>query len=82
MDGFVFIQTMKDGKKTFVLHAGFNPVWNQTLNFVIHTTDLALIRFVVEDYDKTSKNDFIGQYTLPFTCIQPGEQRVTFLWKK
>ncbi|XP_019728335.1 1-phosphatidylinositol 4,5-bisphosphate phosphodiesterase delta-4 isoform X1 [Hippocampus comes] len=60
---------------------GFNPVWNQTLNFVIHTPDLALIRFVVEDYDKTSKNDFIGQYTLPFTCIQPGYRHIHLLSK-
>lgn len=55
--------------------AGFNPVWNETLNFVIHAPDLALVRFEVEDYDKASRNDFIGQFTLPFTCIQAGEQR-------
>lgn len=55
-----------------LLHTGFNPVWDETLNFVIHTPDLALVRFVVEDYDKASRNDFIGQFTLPFTCIQPG----------
>lgn len=52
---------------------GFNPVWNETLNFVVHTPELALVRFVVEDYDKASKNDFLGQFTLPFTCIQAGE---------
>ncbi|XP_061782565.1 1-phosphatidylinositol 4,5-bisphosphate phosphodiesterase delta-4-like isoform X1 [Nerophis lumbriciformis] len=60
---------------------GFNPVWNQTLNFVIHTPDLALVRFVVEDYDKTSRNDFIGQYTLPFTCIQSGYRHIHLLSK-
>nr|XP_057937653.1 1-phosphatidylinositol 4,5-bisphosphate phosphodiesterase delta-4-like [Doryrhamphus excisus] len=60
---------------------GFNPVWNQSLNFVIHTPDLALVRFVVEDYDKTSKNDFIGQYTLPFTCIQSGYRHIHLLSK-
>lgn len=57
------------------LTAGFNPVWNETLNFVIHTPELALVRFEVEDYDKASRNDFIGQFTLPFTCIQAGGQR-------
>lgn len=51
---------------------GFNPCWNETLQFPIHTPELALVRFVVEDYDKTSRNDFIGQYTLPFSSIQPG----------
>ncbi|XP_037136759.1 1-phosphatidylinositol 4,5-bisphosphate phosphodiesterase delta-4 [Syngnathus acus] len=60
---------------------GFNPVWNQTLNFVIHTPDLALIRFVVEDYDKTSKNDFIGQYTLPFRSMQAGYRHIHLLSK-
>lgn len=48
-------------------------MWNETLNFIIHTPELALVRFVVEDYDKASRNDFIGQFTLPFMCIQAGE---------
>lgn len=60
---------------------GFNPVWNETLNFVIHTPELALVRFVVEDYDKASRNDFIGQLTLPFTCIQAGYRHIHLLSK-
>lgn len=56
----------------FFFWAGFNPCWNESLRFTIHTPELALVRFVVEDYDTASRNDFIGQYTLPFTCIQPG----------
>lgn len=56
----------------FCPFAGFNPVWNDTLNFTVHVPELALVRFMVEDYDKTSKNDFVGQYTLPFSCIQQG----------
>lgn len=57
----------------FVLSAGFNPVWYDTLRFTIHTPELALVRFVVEDYDKASRNDFVGQYTLPFICMQQGK---------
>lgn len=60
---------------------GFNPVWNETLDFTIHTPELALVRFVVEDYDKASRNDFIGQYTLPFMCIQPGYRHIHLLSK-
>lgn len=32
-----------------------------------------MVRFVVEDYDKTSKNDFVGQYILPLSCMQQGK---------
>ncbi|KAE8299599.1 1-phosphatidylinositol 4,5-bisphosphate phosphodiesterase delta-4 [Larimichthys crocea] len=60
---------------------GFNPVWNESLNFVIHTPELALVRFVVEDYDKASRNDFMGQFTLPFTCIQAGYRHIHLLSK-
>ncbi|XP_034549331.1 1-phosphatidylinositol 4,5-bisphosphate phosphodiesterase delta-4 [Notolabrus celidotus] len=60
---------------------GFNPVWNKTLNFVIHTPELALVRFVVEDHDKASRNDFMGQFTLPFTCIQAGYRHIHLLSK-
>ncbi|KAM3607652.1 uncharacterized protein V6R79_011356 [Siganus canaliculatus] len=60
---------------------GFNPLWNETLNFVVHTPELALVRFVVEDYDKASRNDFIGQFTLPFTCIQEGYRHIHLLSK-
>ncbi|KAK2906340.1 1-phosphatidylinositol 4,5-bisphosphate phosphodiesterase delta-4 isoform X2 [Channa argus] len=60
---------------------GFNPVWNETLNFIIHTPELALVRFVVEDYDKATRNDFIGQFTLPFKCIQAGYRHIHLLSK-
>ncbi|TNN68544.1 1-phosphatidylinositol 4,5-bisphosphate phosphodiesterase delta-4 [Liparis tanakae] len=58
---------------------GFNPVWNETLNFVVHAPELALVRFEVEDHDKASRNDFMGQFTLPFTCIQAGYRHVHLL---
>ncbi|MEQ2259567.1 1-phosphatidylinositol 4,5-bisphosphate phosphodiesterase delta-4, partial [Xenotaenia resolanae] len=54
----------------YIENNGFNPLWNDTLRFNIHTPELALVRFVVEDYDKTSKNDFVGQFTLPLSCMQ------------
>ncbi|XP_065100675.1 1-phosphatidylinositol 4,5-bisphosphate phosphodiesterase delta-4 [Paramisgurnus dabryanus] len=65
----------------YIDNNGFNPVWYDNLQFNIHVPELALVRFVVEDYDKTSKNDFVGQFTLPFTCIQPGYRHIHLLSK-
>lgn len=41
--------------------------------FTIRVPELAIVRFVVEDYDTTSANDFIGQYTIPLTSMQYGK---------
>nr|XP_023691311.1 1-phosphatidylinositol 4,5-bisphosphate phosphodiesterase delta-3-A-like isoform X2 [Paramormyrops kingsleyae] len=51
---------------------GFNPRWDCTLSFQLQVPELALVRFVVEDHDHTSKNDFVGQFTLPFTSLRTG----------
>ncbi|XP_033870005.1 1-phosphatidylinositol 4,5-bisphosphate phosphodiesterase delta-4 [Acipenser ruthenus] len=63
----------------YIDNNGFNPVWYETLQFTVHVPELALVRFVVEDYDKTSKNDFVGQYTLPFMSIQQGYRHIHLL---
>ncbi|XP_078408839.1 1-phosphatidylinositol 4,5-bisphosphate phosphodiesterase delta-4-like isoform X2 [Cetorhinus maximus] len=65
----------------YIDNNGFNPVWYETLSFIVHVPDLALVRFVVEDYDLTSKNDFVGQYTLPFTTIKQGYRHIHLLSK-
>uniref|UniRef100_A0A667ZYE9 Phosphoinositide phospholipase C n=1 Tax=Myripristis murdjan TaxID=586833 RepID=A0A667ZYE9_9TELE len=49
---------------------GFNPSWNQSFQFEVYVPELALVRFVIEDYDSTSDNEFIAQYTLPFNSLQ------------
>ncbi|XP_061666193.1 1-phosphatidylinositol 4,5-bisphosphate phosphodiesterase delta-3-A-like isoform X9 [Syngnathoides biaculeatus] len=61
------------------LDLSFNPLWDCTFNFTIHSPGLALIRFVVEDHDYTSSNDFLGQYTLPFTSLRTGYRHVHLL---
>uniref|UniRef100_A0A8C5A9E9 Phosphoinositide phospholipase C n=1 Tax=Gadus morhua TaxID=8049 RepID=A0A8C5A9E9_GADMO len=63
----------------YIENNGFNPVWYDTLRFTIHTPELALVRFLVEDYDKTSRNDFVGQYTLPFCSLQQGYRHIHLL---
>uniref|UniRef100_A0A673A8L6 Phosphoinositide phospholipase C n=1 Tax=Sphaeramia orbicularis TaxID=375764 RepID=A0A673A8L6_9TELE len=65
----------------YIENNGFNPVWYDTLRFSVHTPELAMVRFVVEDYDKTSKNDFVGQYTLPMSCMQQGYRHIHLLSK-
>uniref|UniRef100_UPI003AABB517 1-phosphatidylinositol 4,5-bisphosphate phosphodiesterase delta-1-like isoform X4 n=1 Tax=Centroberyx gerrardi TaxID=166262 RepID=UPI003AABB517 len=60
---------------------GFNPEWNDNFQFDVYVPDLALVRFVVEDYDSTSDNEFVGQYTLPFNSLQMGYRHVPLLNK-
>ncbi|XP_067869214.1 1-phosphatidylinositol 4,5-bisphosphate phosphodiesterase delta-3-like isoform X2 [Heterodontus francisci] len=67
-------------KKTrHIENNGFNPMWNEVLQFTISVPELALIRFVVEDYDTATSNDFIGQFTLPFTSVKEGYRHIHLL---
>ncbi|XP_056289653.1 1-phosphatidylinositol 4,5-bisphosphate phosphodiesterase delta-1a isoform X2 [Pseudoliparis swirei] len=61
---------------------GFNPMWNEQFVFDVHFPELAMLRFVVEDYDSTSPNDLIGQYCLPITSVQSGYRHVPLLTKR
>ncbi|KAM4835985.1 1-phosphatidylinositol 4,5-bisphosphate phosphodiesterase delta-4 isoform 2-T4 [Thomomys bottae] len=58
---------------------GFNPYWGETLCFHVRVPELAMLRFVVKDYDWKSRNDFIGQFTLPLTCMQQGYRHINLL---
>ncbi|XP_029953437.1 1-phosphatidylinositol 4,5-bisphosphate phosphodiesterase delta-3-A-like [Salarias fasciatus] len=67
-------------KKTHhVDNNGFSPRWDCTFNFTVHVPDLALVRFMVEDHDYTSSNDFLGQFTLPFGSLRTGYRHVRLL---
>ncbi|CAN9508727.1 unnamed protein product [Ophioblennius macclurei] len=69
-----------DKKKTHhVDNNGFSPRWDCTFNFTVHVPDLALVRFMVEDHDYTSSNDFLGQFTLPFASLRTGYRHVRLL---
>ncbi|XP_063069568.1 1-phosphatidylinositol 4,5-bisphosphate phosphodiesterase delta-4 [Engraulis encrasicolus] len=65
----------------YIDNNGFNPVWEENLLFTVHTPELALLRFVVEDHDTTTRNDFMGQYTIPFTSIVQGYRHIHLLSK-
>lgn len=60
---------------------GFNPRWEETLSFQLRAPELALVRFVVEDYDSTSCNDFVGQFTLPLASMREGYRHIHLLSK-
>ncbi|KAM4718516.1 1-phosphatidylinositol 4,5-bisphosphate phosphodiesterase delta-1a isoform 2-T2 [Anableps anableps] len=66
----------------YIQNNGFNPMWNEKFEFPIHVPELALLRFVLEDYDSTSQNDHIGQYCLPLTSVQNGYRHVPLLTKR
>ncbi|XP_036934719.1 1-phosphatidylinositol 4,5-bisphosphate phosphodiesterase delta-1a isoform X1 [Acanthopagrus latus] len=66
----------------YIENNGFNPMWNERFQFNIQVPELAMVRFVVEDYDSTSQNDLIGQYCLPLTSMQNGYRHVPLLTKR
>ncbi|KAF2983629.1 hypothetical protein EK904_005557 [Melospiza melodia maxima] len=76
------VQQDNNKKQTKVIeNNGFNPNWNEEFTFDIEIPALALVRFVVEDFDMSTKNDFIGQYTLPFTSLKQGYRHIHLLTK-
>lgn len=48
-------------------------MWEETLVFTVHMPDLALVRFLVWDHDPIGQ-DFIGQRTIAFNSMMPGEK--------
>ncbi|KAF3846003.1 hypothetical protein F7725_003081 [Dissostichus mawsoni] len=50
---------------------GDNPIFDESFEFQINLPELAVLRFVVLDDDYIG-DEFIGQYTIPFECLQPG----------
>ncbi|KAG7457487.1 hypothetical protein MATL_G00227680 [Megalops atlanticus] len=59
-------------RRTRTVHQnGDNPVFDESFEFQINLPELAMVRFVVLDDDFIG-DEFIGQYTIPFECLQPG----------
>ncbi|OXB72664.1 UNVERIFIED_CONTAM: hypothetical protein H355_007679 [Colinus virginianus] len=76
------VQQDNNKKQTRVIeNNGFNPKWDEEFTFDIEIPALALVRFVVEDFDMSTKNDFIGQYTVPFTSLKQGYRHIHLLTK-
>uniref|UniRef100_A0A8C2I2S1 Phosphoinositide phospholipase C n=1 Tax=Cyprinus carpio TaxID=7962 RepID=A0A8C2I2S1_CYPCA len=85
VDPLVWVQTYgasidNNTKKTHRIgNNGFNPRWDCTFKFQLHVPELVLVRFKVEDHDYATKNDFLGQFTLPFTSMRTGYRHVHLL---
>ncbi|KAA8586004.1 hypothetical protein FQN60_007573, partial [Etheostoma spectabile] len=58
-----------------VTQNGDNPVFDESFEFQINLPELAMVRFVVLDDDFIG-DEFIGQYTIPLDCLQPGYRHV------
>uniref|UniRef100_A0A0K0DG65 Phosphoinositide phospholipase C n=1 Tax=Angiostrongylus cantonensis TaxID=6313 RepID=A0A0K0DG65_ANGCA len=56
-----------------VKNDGHNPSFDESFQFQVSVPELALVRFLVLD-DEFIGDDFIGQYTIPFECLQPGKK--------
>ncbi|KAL4629691.1 inactive phospholipase C-like protein 2 isoform X1 [Arapaima gigas] len=54
---------------------GDNPIFDESFEFQINLPELAMVRFVVLDDDFIG-DEFIGQYTIPFECLQTGFRHV------
>ncbi|XDV39552.1 hypothetical protein PO909_008779 [Leuciscus waleckii] len=63
-------------QRTKTVHQnGDNPIFDESFEFQINLPELAMVRFVVLDDDYIG-DEFIGQYTIPFECIQPGFRHI------
>jgi len=62
---------------------GFNPFWNSDrFEKVLLMPELVMIRFAVYDEDVGTADDFIGQFSLPFTSLRPGYRHIHLLGNK
>ncbi|KAM9377706.1 1-phosphatidylinositol 4,5-bisphosphate phosphodiesterase zeta-1-like [Pholidichthys leucotaenia] len=49
-----------------------SPHWGAVMNFSIRVPELCLIRFCVREQTSLFSNEFVAQYTLPFTSLKKG----------
>lgn len=47
-------------------------MWEERFEKVLLMPELTMIRFAVFDEDVGLADDFIGQFSLPFTSLRPG----------
>lgn len=57
---------------------GHNPIFDESFEFNVSLPELTLIRFLVLD-DDFINDDFIGQLTVPVSCLTSGYRHVKLL---
>lgn len=65
-------------KTKTVNNNGYNPIFDESFEFQINLPELALVRFAVLD-DEFIGDEFIGQYTIPFECMETGYRHIRLL---
>ncbi|KAF4530270.1 hypothetical protein B566_EDAN007311 [Ephemera danica] len=65
-------------KTKTVSNEGNCPIFEESFEFQVVLPELVLVRFVVLD-DEYIGDDFIGQYTIPFDCLQTGYRHIRLL---
>ncbi|KFM69434.1 Inactive phospholipase C-like protein 2, partial [Stegodyphus mimosarum] len=61
-----------------VSNEGHSPIFDESFEFTVTVPELALLRIAVLD-DEFIGDDFIGQYTVPLTCLRTGYRHLRLL---
>lgn len=68
---FQWMYCTAERKTKTVSNEGNCPIYDESFEFQVMLPEVLLLRFVVLD-DEYIGDDFIGQYTTPFDCLQTG----------
>eukprot|EP00727_Mastigamoeba_balamuthi_P011862 m51a1_g7299 hypothetical protein (572) ;mRNA; f:79837-82630 len=68
-DPYVILETGGSRKKTKIVKENLNPSWNETFSFQLKSQSGSLA-VQVWDYDRASKDDFLGMCLVDITSVQ------------
>ena len=75
LDLYGYLDVFVSSYSFYVCLSGYNPIFDESFEFQINLPELALVRFAVLDDDYIG-DEFIGQFTIPFECMQTGEDNI------
>lgn len=62
-----------------IFSTGFNPMWNEGFEITLCCPELAILRFCVKDFDSTTQNDYVGEYSVPVMSLREGKLSFPFI---